>query len=142
MKKVNLILTFICGCLFGTVITFSAAAAYAGISGATPVNVLMDGVSASFEDVTGKKVSAFVLDGTTYAPVRGLANNFGASVDWDANSSTVILSTKDGDMTVYVSKSGSKYHIDETCGSGSYTATTLKEALKNGFTPCSRCAAK
>ncbi len=42
--------------------------------------------------------------------------------------------------TVYVTPSGSKYHYSSSCNGGSYSATTLDDALSRGLTACKKCA--
>ena len=41
--------------------------------------------------------------------------------------------------TVYVTKTGKRYHYDSTCNGGTYYQSTLQEALKRGLTPCQKC---
>ena len=49
----------------------------------------------------------------------------------------------DGDAVVYVTDTGSKYHLDG-CGylNKSRIELTLDEAIERGYTPCSRCFGK
>ncbi len=42
------------------------------------------------------------------------------------------------ETTVYVTSTGSKYH-SQKCGNGTYTPTTLSNALARGLKPCSKC---
>lgn len=46
--------------------------------------------------------------------------------------------TVHAESTVYVTKTGSKYHAYK-CGNGTYYATTLSDALARGLSPCSKC---
>lgn len=41
---------------------------------------------------------------------------------------------------VYVSKTGKKYHKLSNCNSATYYEITLSDAIKDGYTPCLRCA--
>lgn len=41
---------------------------------------------------------------------------------------------------VYVSKTGKKYHKLSNCNSATYFEMTLSDAIKEGYTPCLRCA--
>ena len=43
------------------------------------------------------------------------------------------------DRTVYVTKTGKRYHYDDSCNGGTYIASTLSEALSRGLTPCQKC---
>ncbi len=40
---------------------------------------------------------------------------------------------------VYITKSGTKYHIKMNCTKGVYYTTTLEEAKRNGYTMCKKC---
>lgn len=44
-----------------------------------------------------------------------------------------------GDI-VYVTKSGKKYHLSQSCGGANSTAVSLEEAEQSGYEPCKRCA--
>ena len=41
--------------------------------------------------------------------------------------------------TVFVTKTGKRYHYSSTCNGGTYYASTLDEALARGLTPCKKC---
>lgn len=41
--------------------------------------------------------------------------------------------------TVYVTKTGKKYHYNSSCNGGTYYASTLEQAKARGLTPCSKC---
>ena len=40
---------------------------------------------------------------------------------------------------IYITKTGKKYHYDDTCNGGKYYESTLEEAKRRGLTPCSKC---
>ncbi len=46
------------------------------------------------QDANGNSVEPFIIDGTTYLPVRALATALGENVDWDQATSTVIIGEK------------------------------------------------
>ena len=48
------------------------------------------------------------------------------------------VSIAQAEEMVYVTPTGSKYHAYK-CGNGTYTLTTLSNALSRGLTPCSKC---
>lgn len=55
-------------------------------------------------------------------------------------STTADVSLNDNEeMTVYYTKSGSRYHYANPCGRGTYYPTTLSDAKKRGLTPCQKC---
>ena len=41
--------------------------------------------------------------------------------------------------TVYVTKTGKRYHYSSHCNGSTYYASTLDEALARGLTPCKKC---
>lgn len=41
--------------------------------------------------------------------------------------------------TIYITKSGKRYHYDNQCNGGTYYESTLEEALGRGLTPCNKC---
>ena len=43
--------------------------------------------------------------------------------------------------TVYITKTGKRYHYDDSCNGGTYYESTLEEALNRGLTPCEKCVA-
>lgn len=43
-------------------------------------------------------------------------------------------------VTVYITPTGSKYHLDQDCGGENSTATTLESAENRGYGPCKKCA--
>ena len=44
------------------------------------------------------------------------------------------------ERTVYVTKSGKRYHYNAHCGNGNYYESTLSDAKARGLTPCQKCA--
>lgn len=55
------------------------------------IKIMIDGTEYNTE------VEPFIYNGTTYLPVRAVANAFGKDVDWDAENSTVIIGSSDVD---------------------------------------------
>ena len=42
-------------------------------------------------------------------------------------------------VTIYITKTGKRYHYDNHCNGGTYYESTLSEALRRGLTPCQKC---
>ena len=129
------------------------------------ITVTLDGQPLALKDAQGQAVEPFILDGTTYLPIRAVAGSLGLDVAWDGNANQVILQTPGastgntgGDSgssgqtdtpsvpqqpqesrTVYVTRTGSKYHYDNSCNGGTYYRSTLSEALQRGLEPCKKC---
>ena len=51
---------------------------------------------------------------------------------------TLALTPVYADTTVYVTRTGSKYHTHK-CGNGTYYASTLSAAIARGLTACAKC---
>lgn len=110
-------------------------------------------------------VPAKIINGSTMVPARFVAENFNASVTWVPETETVAIETQTvetfasaeeapqtvestpvleptGEVeqrTVYITKTGKRYHYDNNCNAGSYIESTLEEAQNKGLTPCEKC---
>lgn len=90
---------FIAGILVSAVLAGTIGTAAATIGSRTVkadynnIKVSLDGQQIALKDANGKTVEPFAIDGTTYLPVRAVADALGLGVSWDANSNTVILSS-------------------------------------------------
>lgn len=58
------------------------------------IKITLDGQEITPLDANGNSVEPFIIDGTTYLPVRGIASAMGLDVNWDQTSKTVQLSTR------------------------------------------------
>ena len=63
------------------------------------IKITLDGKEITPTDANNIPVEPFVIDGTTYLPVRGVASALGLSVGWDGSTNTVILSTQSYEST-------------------------------------------
>ncbi len=74
--------------------TFSSAfAAYTkdAVLDYSGISITLDGETITPKDVNGNTVDPFIIDGTTYLPVRAVADALGLSVTWDGATKTVFL---------------------------------------------------
>lgn len=55
------------------------------------IKVTLDGNAVNLVDATGNPVEPFIIDGTTYLPVRAVAGAVGLEVGWDGATQTVVL---------------------------------------------------
>jgi hypothetical protein len=55
------------------------------------IRVVVDGVLITPRDGLGNVVEPFVVDGTTFLPVRAVAEALGQNVDWDGTTNTVYI---------------------------------------------------
>lgn len=53
--------------------------------------ITLNGDEVKPTDANGEYVEPFIMDGTTYLPVRGIANALGMDVEWDDDTKTVKL---------------------------------------------------
>lgn len=88
----RLVTTFLTMCLLcvaanavGNVTTKTLNATYKNIK------IVLNGVQIDPKDASGNIVEPFVSEGTTYLPVRAIANALGLDVKWDGETSTVYL---------------------------------------------------
>lgn len=105
------------------------------------IKITMNGQTVDSKDANGKSVEPFIMDGTTYLPVRAVAEALGLDVAWDGATSTVALTEPEAadDTSVYITRTGSKYHYDSTCNGGTYWPVPFETATGMGLTPCDKC---
>ncbi len=83
---IGIIITSVVFCtIFAAPVTKSIQAVFSG------VKVALDGKILDLKDANGNKVEAFSYNGTTYLPVRAIANAFGKEVTFDAKENTIYL---------------------------------------------------
>ena len=58
------------------------------------IKIIMDGEPLAPKDATGQIIEPFISRGTTYLPLRAVAEAIGYDVEWDEDTSTVILDKK------------------------------------------------
>lgn len=62
------------------------------------IQVTMNGTAVNLVDANGSAVEPFAINGTTYLPVRAVANSLGLDVGWDGATSTVTLEDKSSEQ--------------------------------------------
>ena len=55
------------------------------------IKLVINGAEVTPKDANGNTVEPFIIDGTTYLPVRAVAGALGQSVDWDGETNTVYI---------------------------------------------------
>ena len=60
------------------------------------INIIVDGQTINPKDANGKAVSPLIYNGTTYLPVRAVADAVGKSVYWDGPTYTVYIGEMNG----------------------------------------------
>ena len=101
----RLVTTFLTMCLLcaaasavGSVTTKTLNATFKNIK------IVLNGVQIDPKDASGNIVEPFVSDGTTYLPVRAVANALGLDVKWDGETSTVYLGDIPGEGVNWMKK--------------------------------------
>lgn len=137
---------FLSGCLVTVAVTALIGTANATVGRQTvevdynDIKVTLDGQAVALVDANGSAVEPFSIDGTTYLPVRAVSNALGLDVNWDGATSTVILTTPEDERSVYITRTGEKYHFDSSCNGGTYYEVPMQTAIDMGLTPCDKCA--
>lgn len=123
------------GVLIGATITGGAAIAantttlYDVI--ANGVKIVVDGKKLNPTDVNGNKVEPIIYNGTTYLPVRAVANALGKAVYWDGPNYTVYL----GDMNGNLEYPTEELSCDDNIGYDSWRASNnLRDNYDNIYT--------
>ncbi|MGN0163067.1 MAG: stalk domain-containing protein [Candidatus Ornithomonoglobus sp.] len=117
--------------LKGYVAGFATAAILAGgISyAANSVKIVIDNKELIPTDADGNRVEAQIINGTTYLPVRAVANAFGKAVYWDGETSTVYL----GDMSGALPYPSVKLADMVNIGQGWYKSDELTDNYGNRY---------
>lgn len=76
------------------------------------IKVSLNGTEIVPKDVNGNAIEPFIIDGTTYLPVRGIASSLGLNVEWDDATNTVVLSNADGDTSKTEFNMGETWTVD------------------------------
>lgn len=77
--------------LFGLSSPAFAATTRKQISITYGISLMFNDSKASLTDVNGNSVQPFVWQGTTYVPIRGVAQLFGADVSYDSKTNTALI---------------------------------------------------
>lgn len=86
------------GIIIGTIIsattTFALNGSMQKVLDYSDIKICIDGERITPTDANGNYVEPFIIDGTTYLPVRAVASTFGKEVSWDGNTRTVYIGKK------------------------------------------------
>lgn len=93
---------FILGVLASTLV-FSLSISALAISGrmtieVDPINIQVNGAAFQPTDVNGNEVPVFAYNGTTYAPLRALAEAYGLEVGYDATTNMATVGEQKSDV--------------------------------------------
>ena len=94
MKKAFSTISLVLACiLLCSVVALAAGGSYTKelIAKYVGVNLVVNGTTITPKDADGNIVEPFIVDGTTYLPVRAVAEALGQEVGWDGNTKTVYI---------------------------------------------------
>lgn len=86
----GVVLTLLIVSMIGTV--FAAYQRQATLEYAD-IKIVIDGETINPTDASGNTVEPFIIDGTTYLPIRAIANALGLDVAWDNTTKTATLTS-------------------------------------------------
>lgn len=109
------------------------------ISVYTDMTIKVDGKIFHPKDANGNDVLIMEYEGTTYAPLRALAEAYGLEVGYDDASRMATVDKPEEEQSVYITRTGSKYHYDGNCNGGTYWEVPMETALGFGLQPCNKC---
>lgn len=84
-----------------------------------PINIQVNGQTFQPKDVTGADVPVFAYNGTTYAPLRALAEAYGLEVGYDAQANMATVGAKAGNDV--------QPNTDTTASAADYSDWTAEE---------------
>lgn len=58
------------------------------------ISITLNGEKVALKDANGKAVEPFIIDGSTYVPIRAVSEALGLDVDWNGADNTVVLKNK------------------------------------------------
>ena len=116
------------GIIIGTILVPTVSATIATVTKELAYNDIKISLNGSIiepADANGNVVEPFIIDGTTYLPVRSVADALGLNVEWNSESNTVILGgvskytspgtvihNKDGIKITYTGTKKDDYSVD------------------------------
>lgn len=98
------------------------------------IKVTLNGAAVNMVDADGVAVEPFIINGTTYLPVRAVASALGLDVNWNGQTKTVELNKSSQPHSTQVNYNGEKHLIKpgEVFQKGSYIYFENVEILYDG----------
>ena len=135
MKKISNAKWFILGMVFTLIMTALVIPGIAMVGSRTEtltyqdIKITLDGNALVPKDANGNTVEPFIINGTTYLPVRAISEALGLGVAWDGVTSTVKLTSSGipSSQNPPTSPAGTQ----KPAPTAHYYATSLKEFTKN-----------
>ncbi len=105
-KTVHIIALILALCLVFGAGAFAAGSSYTKelLANYVGVQLVVDGKTIAPKDANGNVVEPFIVDGTTYLPVRAVAEALDKEVTWDNDTKTVYIGVKQDDNPAPISE--------------------------------------
>lgn len=109
------------------------------------IKVVIEGKQADLKDALGNPVEPFAINGTTYLPVRAVANALDQAVSWDGKTQTVYIGASEEmeqpsvwlkDLDVFVGEEKYVYNVNEVDFGGSLYNNYLTDNVGNVYDNC------
>ena len=91
----------------------------------TGINITYNGAKVTPTDAKGNPVEPFIINGTTYLPLRGVAQILGLNVAWDATSNTAALTDGSASTTSPFTLSAGQYTVGKDIQAGKYDCRAI-----------------
>ncbi|HWP79736.1 MAG TPA: stalk domain-containing protein [Candidatus Acidoferrum sp.] len=88
------------------------------------IKITLNGTEIIPKDANGNIVEPFIIDGTTYLPVKAIATAMGLDVVWDGATNTVAL-TSNKVLVAPFTLSAGQYVVGEDIAPGKYDCTAV-----------------
>ena len=90
------------------------------------ITIDIDNIEVVPRDVNGNIVNPFIINGTTYLPVRAIAEALGKNVNWDAETKTVLIEDGSGEYNLSDFKGQSEKIVLQESKNIYYNDITIK----------------
>ena len=91
-KSIKWLALVLAVCLMATPVLAASGAVQATLN-YRDIKITVDGRDVTPVDINGESTEPFIIDGSTYVPVRALSEALGCGVEWDNETSTVIVTS-------------------------------------------------
>ncbi|MDR0310515.1 MAG: NPCBM/NEW2 domain-containing protein [Acidobacteriota bacterium] len=135
MSKKNvlkgMIIVFVVVCLMSGITVFASIGQRTLTAHFNNIEIVVDGEVITPRDGNGNIVEPFVVDGTTYLPVRALADAFGKDVRWDGDTNTIFI-TSSADTSSQPVSQDDQVRLSEMDYLGSHWEKTSEMQMSTG----------
>lgn len=94
------------------------------------IKIVLNGKEIIVKDANQNKIEPFIIEGTTYLPVRGIASALGISVEWDSKNNKVILNSENNNISEIIDKTSEEPIVGEYATSD-FSRCVAEAEIKN-----------